>query len=159
MRTGLGATKFHPEPALIPHELGTSELVARFIYSSSRMSVTTGRIKPSAFDPPPDGALSAVHSTGLLDADVWSIGLLTLSSQPGRSTIHGRADIPVKALIDQALKAILDNKPFLRHTSVVGWPDSSDVNERKALTKLICLKLSENPSIKLVRPDTPITHS
>jgi hypothetical protein len=136
--------------------LGTSELVARFIYSSSRISVTKGRIKPAAFDPPPDAALSVVHSTGLLDAEVWETGLLTLSSQSGRSTIYGRADIPVKVLADQALKAILDNKPFPRHTSVIGWPTSSDENERKSLTKLICLRLSEDPSIKLVCPDTPI---
>jgi hypothetical protein len=156
---GSDTAKPHSETAFVPYELGTSEMVARFIYSSGRISVTKGRIKPPAFDPSPYAELSVVHSSNLLDSEVWETGLLTLSSQSGRSTIYGRADIPVKALTDQALKAILDNKPFPRHTSVIGWPNSLDENERKSLTKLICLRLSEDPSIKLVCPDTPIKQS
>jgi len=157
MRTAFSTDESRAVPTFVPYELGTSEVVARFIYSSDRISVTKGRIKPAAFNPLPHSALSVVHSTGLLDSEIWDVGRLTLGTEAGRSTIHGRADIPVKALVAQELKAILDNNPFHRHTSVVGWPNSSDSNERKSLTKLICLQLSEDATIKLVVPESPIT--
>ena len=153
---GYGSVNPVQEKPFVPHELAATELVARFIYSSSQMSKTNGRIKTSAFNPSPYDELSVVHSTGLSDSEVWNIGLLTLTTEPGRRTIYGRANIPVAALVEQALKAILDNKPFSRHTSVVGWPKSSNENEQKELRKAICLELSQNPAIKLVVPESPL---
>jgi hypothetical protein len=123
------------------------------------MSKTIGRIKTSAFDPSPYDELSVVHSTGLSDAEVWNIGSFTLGSEKGRRTIYGRANIPVRALAEQALKAMLDNKTFPRHTSVVGWPKSSNGNEQKELRKAICLELSQNPAIKLATPEIPIARN
>jgi hypothetical protein len=123
------------------------------------MSKLLPRPKWGVFDPSPHDELSVVHSTGLQDSDVWEIGLLTLGTQAGRDKIHGRADIPVTTLIDRKLRAILDHKPFKRHTSVIGWPDSSNSDERKQLRKLLCLELSQDLAIKLVIPETPITRS
>jgi hypothetical protein len=114
---------------------------------------------PDAFYPPPDDELSVVHSTGLPEFDVWEIGKLTLSTQPGRDRILGRADVPVKALVHLKLRAIRDDKPFNRHTSVVGWPESADPDERKQLRKAICLELSQDSDIKLVIPESPIIRS
>lgn len=140
-------------------ELAASELVARFIYSRSKMSKQQGRPKPGAFDPSPYNKLSVAHSTGLQDLDVWEIGRLTLGTQPGREKIHGRADIPVKSLVDSKLSAMRDDNPFKRHTSVIGWPESADSDERKQLWLDICLALSQDPDVKLVIPETPIIRS
>ncbi len=137
-------------------ELDANELVARFIHSKSHLSASRGRPKRTAFDPSPHNELSVVHSTGLPDRDVWQIGRQTLNDQPGRDKIHGRADIPVKALIDRKLCAIRDDNPFQRHTSVVGWPEPSNPDERKQQRMLICLELSQDLEIKLVMPEGPI---
>jgi hypothetical protein len=143
-----------------PCELSAKELVTRFILSEKRISKLNHQAKPEAFYPPPDYELSVVHSTGLLDRDVWEIGRLhTLSNQPGRDKIHGRADVPVKALVERKLRAIRDDNPFKRHTSVIGWPKSEDPDERKEQRNLICLELSLDPSVKLVIPESPITRS
>ena len=140
-----------------PCELVASELVTRFIYSERRMNKLCTRPKPDAFYPPPDDELSVVHSTGLRDCDVWEIGRRhTLGSQSGRDKICGRADAPVKALIERKLRAIRDDNPFKRHTSVIGWPESTDADQRKQLRKQICLELSEDPDIKLILPESPI---
>jgi len=143
----------------IPSELAASETVARFIYSKNNMSRSLGRPKPAAFYPPPDSRLSVVHSSGLLDHDVWQIGILTLGSQAGRDKIHGRADALVNALLKRKLRAILDHNPFRRHTSVIGWPESANPDEMKQQRKLICLELSQDAEIKLVIPESPIAHS
>lgn len=153
------ASEHRSDPAETSRELAACEIVVRFIYSRSQMSLSHYRPKPGAFDPVPGKPLSVVHSTGLPDSDIWEIGrLYALSTQPGRDRIHGRADVPVKALIDRELRAIRDDKPFRRHTSVVGWPESADPDERKRLRKQVCLELSQDPEIKLVIPESPITH-
>lgn len=122
------------------------------------MSTQHARPKPGAFSPSPHDELSVVHSTGLGDGDVWKIGALTLGTEPPRDKIHGRADIPVKTLVERKLRAIRDDNPFTRHTSVVGWPDSADLDERKQERKQICLELSQDLRVKLVIPDSPTTH-
>jgi hypothetical protein len=141
---------------IVSRELTAGELVARFIYSQRQISKSHGRPKPAVFDPPPDDKLSVVHSTGLSDRDVWEIGRLTLRNQPGREKIHGRADMPVKALIDRKLRATRDDNPFKRHTSVTGWPEPADRDERKQQRVQICLELSQDPDVKLVIPESPI---
>ena len=123
------------------------------------MSRLHGRPKPVAFEPPADNELSVVHSTGLSDHEIWEIGRLTLGTQSEREKIHGRADVPVKSLVERKLRAIRDDNPFQRHTSVIGWPRFSDPDERKQQRLEICLALSQDPDVKLVIPETPIMHS
>jgi hypothetical protein len=138
-------------------ELTSSELVARFIYSQRQMIKSQGRPKPAVFEPPKDDKLSVVHSTGLSDSEVWDIGRLhALVNQPGRDKICGRADLPVKVLIDRKLRAIRDDNPFQRHTSVIGWPESTDPDLRKQERVGICLELSQDPDVRLVIPVSPI---
>jgi hypothetical protein len=136
--------------------LGAGELVTRVLYAKSQFNRARMRPKPSAFDPTPYTELSVVHITGLANVTVWGLAKKTLGNQPGRDKIHARADLPVKELLEQNLRAILDDNPFKRHTSVVGWPDIAEANERKARWKEICLALSESPDVTLVIPSTPI---
>lgn len=134
-------------------------MVARFIYSLRHISKQQRRPKPVVFYPPPDSQLSVAHSTGLQDHEVWEISALTLGTQPGRDKIQGRADLPVRAFVEKKLRAIRDDEPFERHTSVIGWPEPGDLDERKQQRLLICLELSLDPDVKLVIPESPIIRS
>lgn len=98
-----------------------------------------------------------VHSTDLTENDIWRISKLTLGTQRGREKVYGRADLRVEKLIAQKLKAMRDDRPFERHTSVIGWPKDTDPNQQKADIKAICLELSHDPEVKLVLPQSPIT--
>ena len=140
----------------VPCELAPSEVVARVLYSTSRFSRQKNRPKPNAFDPSPHMELSGIHVTGLPDSTIWRIAKGTMRDQPGRDTIYARADVPVEQFVKQKLRAIRDDQPFERHTSVVGWPAITDTNERKERWKEICLALSESPEVQLVIPATPI---
>lgn len=140
----------------VPCELPASELVARFIHSKSQISKSRGMPKRTAFDPSPYDELSVVHSTGLSESEVWQIGRQTLDGQPGRGKIHGRADIPVKALVERKLRAIRDDNPFKRHSSVIGWPNPADPAARRQERVQISLELSQDSDIKLIVPESPI---
>jgi hypothetical protein len=145
------------EPPQGPFELAPSDTATRFIYSRSHIRKSDARPKPGAFSPPPSSKLSVAHSTGLPNSEVWKIGSLTLGTQPGRDTIYARADVPVRSFNDRKLRAIRDDIPFKRHTSVIGWPQSADADEAKRLRLQICLELSVDPEIVLVVPTSPIT--
>lgn len=114
------------------------------------------RPKPGAFNPSPYMELSVVHTSGMSDSEIWGVGKQTLGIEPGRDKIYGRADVPVQSLADVNLRALRDDKPFNRHTSVIDWPIESDANETKERWKQITLELSEDPRIHLVRPTTPV---
>ena len=139
-----------------PEVLAPNEQISRFLYSKSTFSLSNKRVKPGAFSPPPDLSLSAVHSTGVQELNIWSIGRRTLGTQPGRNTIYGRADLPVESLIAQKLQAIRDDNPFERHTSVVGWPQDPDKERQKEDIKAICLEISLDPKVRLVAADPPV---
>lgn len=139
-----------------PYELASSETVARIIYSTRHFSHSRMRPKSSAFDPSPYTQLSGIHVTGLPDAEIWQVAKNTARGARGRETIYARADIPVRDLINQKLRAIRDDDPFVRHTSIEGWPQMADLNERKERWKAICLALSESRDVSLVVPKTPI---
>lgn len=127
------------------------------LHAKSQFWSSRKRPKPVAFIPPPSGELSTIHITGLADTTIWEIGRNTLGEQRGRDKIYARADIPVKQLLEQKLRAVLDNKPFKRHTSVLGWPEESDANQRKERWLEIGVTLSASPEVFLVIPPEPIT--
>ena len=93
----------------------------------------------------------------MADAAVWGHSIFALGEQPGRQTIHARADVVVAALSTQNLQAVRDNGPLERHASIHGWPERDDPDERKEIWKEICLHLSQSVSVRLVVPDAPIT--
>jgi len=139
-----------------PRELTPGEVVARILYTKSHFSRERKRPKPGAFNPSPYTELSGIHVTGLADPVIWEIARNTMRDHPGRNTIYARADVPVKQFLEQKLRAVLDDKPFKRHASVVGWPIIADQDQRKERWKEICLALSESPQVQLVLPQTPV---
>jgi hypothetical protein len=136
--------------------LAAGELVTRFICSERQILKASARPKPGAFNPSPYIELSVVHSSGLSDSEIWEVGRQTLSDVAGRDHIYGRADIPVISLADVKLRALRDDKPFVRHTSVIDWPIGSDGNETKAFWKQITLELSEDLRVNLAFPVMPV---
>jgi hypothetical protein len=127
----------------VPRELAPFEVVARILYSKTQFSSQRMRPKPSAFIPPPSMKLSGIHVTDLVDSTIWETAEKnTMRNEPGRDTIYARADVPVEQFLQQKLRAIRDDQPFNRHTSVVGWPAITDMNERKERWKEICLGLA-----------------
>lgn len=146
----------NPEQIAVPYVLEPDELVTRYICSERHIRKSLARPKPGAFNPSPYMELSVVHTSGLSDLDIWEIGRQTLGSEPGREKIYGRADIRVQSLVDVKLRALRDDKPFKRHTSVVDWPIGSDANETKERWKQITLELSEDLRISLMLPTTPV---
>lgn len=97
------------------------------------------------------------HIDGLSDSGIWSLALETLTTEPGRSTVYARADIPITELLPHGLRVVRDDNPFERHSAVVGWPDSKDRNKRKEECKRIGLLLSQCEEIMLVVPAQPLT--
>lgn len=142
---------------LVPRILAPDELVARFIYTERNIRKSQNRPKPGAFNPSPHIELSVVHSSGLNDGQIWEVGKQTLGTQPGRGNIYGRVDVPVQSILDVKLRALRDDSPFNRHTSVIDWPIGSDGNQTKELWKKITLELSEDPHVQLALPATPVT--
>ena len=124
-------------------ELDAMQVVSRFMYTKKHMSGEHGRPKRQAFDPGKYEEVSVVHSSELLDRQIWELGQQTIGTQQGRSKIYGRADIPVKCLKTRKLKAIRDNKPFPRHSCVVGWPRDNDPDQQKQKRLEICLELAK----------------
>jgi hypothetical protein len=151
-----GSAGAEPQTVFVPYVLSADERVSRFIYTHRNIRRTAHRPKPGAFDPSPYMELSVAHTSNLSDAQVWRIGGQTLGSQPGRSTIYARADIPVLCLSDVKLRALRDDRRFRRHTSVIDWPLGSDTNETKALWKEICLELSEDLRVNLAVSPGPV---
>jgi hypothetical protein len=139
--------------------LSDDETVARLLYSKSHFSRPANRPKPAAFDPSPHRELSTLHITGMTDAAVWGYSVVALGDQLGRRTIYARVDVGVIALSAQNLTAVRDDDPFERHTSVHGWPERDDEDEKKAVWKEICLQLSQSHSAQLVVPTEPITRA
>lgn len=141
------------------YELRACELVSRFIYSRSAFSKENNRIRLGAFIPPPDSKLSVLHSSGLQEQEIWESARQTLRTQIGREKVYGRADLVVRELIDRKLKAIRDDDPFERHTSVVGWPQNADPDQRKADIKALCLELSQDTDTRVLILDSPIQNT
>jgi hypothetical protein len=132
-------------------------MVSRFIYTKRNIIISAGKPRPNAFEPPEDRQLSTVHSTNLSNDSVWLLARKTLG--PKRPHMYARADLAVRDLIEQELRAIRNDDPFERHTNVVGWPDSADADDRKSKTIEICLKLCHAPSMNLVFPPEKIVWS
>jgi hypothetical protein len=146
------------ERQAVPRVLASDDLVTRFVYSERNIRKAQARPKPGAFNPSPYTELSVVHSSGLPDDEIWDTGRQTLGTEQGRNKIYGRADVPVQSFHDVKLRALRDDNPFKRHTSVKDWPIGSDGGETKAIWKQITLELSEDLRISLAFPNALIEH-
>jgi len=118
--------------------------VARFLLASSQFARTTGRVKVGAFLPPANGRLSVFDTTRADEDAIWSLGRIHVA-EPRRKTLHGRADLDVKAVHDQGLRIDVAPPPP-EHANVVGWPADDGAQEAVALQLAERSRLVLNPS-------------
>jgi hypothetical protein len=127
-----------------------ADVLSRFLFHKNHFKRLENRALPEAFMPPHDLQLSAFLTTGMTGAEIWQMGKDTLASHP-QPRLHGRADIDVRSVQAQKLKAIRDDNPY-RHVSVVGWPSYGD---GKDLVKSIAQELARTSRLTLL--PTPLT--
>jgi hypothetical protein len=110
------------ESSQIGSELLPNERLSRYIFSRSQF--TPGRVKPRAFEPPPDLKLSVFRIDGLDEKKIWEIGLHDARG-PSNRTLHARGDVTVAIVKGVSLHARREEPPP-RHAVINGWPASKD---------------------------------
>ena len=61
-------------------ELGPQELISRFIYTEKNIKKSEKRLRPNAFEPPPDERqLSTAHFTDLSNDSIWQFAIFSIS--------------------------------------------------------------------------------
>ena len=94
------------------------DVLARFLFQKRHFKRTENRATPEAFMPPLDLQLSVYLVTDTSADATWDLGKHVLAEHP-RPRLYGRADIDVRTVHAQKLKALRDDDPP-RHVNVVG---------------------------------------
>jgi hypothetical protein len=141
-----------PVPGLIDEDP-----LARFLLFERHYAATKNRVKPAAFEPPPDGiaATSVFAIRGLPEATVWELGQVFVATLRGR-TLKARADVQVRHVREVSLQVVLDNVPA-RHVNIVGWPAEKSARKSclQELAARATLKLA--PGNNVGEPTGPVS--
>jgi len=123
--------------------LDPSEPLSRFLTQSGHF--TTGRVKPRAFLPGPDGTTSTFRTHGLTADEIWALGESLLAAPRGQH-LYGSGDLSVSSVVDTGLSVDPDNDPP-RHAGIVGWPEGKDARLSRAqrLAASASLRLRKSP--------------
>ena len=132
-----------------------ADVLSRFImqerhYRKSALDDVKGGARPEAFMPPPDQKLSTFLTTGVIAAEIWSIGRSVLQTG-SRSTMYGRADLSVAVIRENGLRAMRDDHPE-RHVNVTGWPTLTDKDAEKSAIKSVAQELAAQAILRLLSP-------
>lgn len=117
-----------PEPEPSP-AVGPGESIARHCRNRSHIA-GGGKVKYSAFMPPPNLRLSVVRRDGLNEQEVESIGRQYVDKD-----VKGHATLPAAAIRARNLTFDPNGEPFSRHANVLGW-DDDDARNRLAASAL-----------------------
>jgi len=128
--------------------------LARFILFEGHYAATKNRVKPAAFEPPPDGIATSVFAIrSLPEATVWELGQVFVATPRGR-TLKARADVRVRDVREVSLQVALDNVPA-RHANIVGWPSEKSARKSclqelaaRATLKLAPAAMSGSPPVQ-----------
>lgn len=119
-----------------------TEVVSRYLLSSSDFSASVSRIKPRAFEPSPqDKCTSVFRIDGLQEDEIWGIGYENVA-KPRDRRIHARADFSVAVLAKIGL-TIRPKEPPKRHALIDGWTTEKHIIMARAQ------ELAANASLKL----------
>ncbi len=121
------------------------DLLARFLLQKSHFKRTENRATPEAFMPPPDLKLSVYQITNISDIEIWTLGQNVLQQHP-QPRLYGKADVHVRAVHRQKLKAVRDDDPP-RHVNVTGWPS---YGTGKDLIKSMAQELARASTLNLL---------
>lgn len=108
-----------------------TDRLSRFLFFRRWYAPTTGRVKPEAFVPHPHIELSVSCTEGLDEDIVWQIGRDTAESRRDKPTLHARADLAARAIREQQLEVVRDDRP-LYHANIVGWEGEKGAQLSKA---------------------------
>ncbi|NOQ80510.1 MAG: hypothetical protein GQ546_14060 [Gammaproteobacteria bacterium] len=114
-----------PEPSVT---VDSSEIIARFLTSSSHVAKSKGRIKYASYLPAPDGETSVYRVSGISNHEIDDIGDKYVREprikNGGKCTIHGWSE--VEAIVILNTKIIIEPKtiPHARHANLKNWLDT-----------------------------------
>jgi len=109
------------------------ERLSRFLFSRSWFRPDKREVKPNAFIPPPDGALSVCCTDGLEENPVWQLGRATATARADHPTLYGRGDFVARSARAKNLRVERDDQPR-RHATITGWPsDGKEAIRMKAV--------------------------
>jgi hypothetical protein len=123
----------------LPVEVANSELIARFIVSSSWIAKTIGRVKHQAYLPAADGDTSVFRTQFGEGQVLWDAGSQVAEGR----TVHGAGLTRVEIVKRHGLDVIAAEPPP-RHANVRGWPKDPDPELQKARRKLIAEAIAED---------------
>ena len=106
-----------PSPVVLP-----GESIARHCRNNSHIA-GGGRVKYSAFMPPPNGRLSVVRSDGLTTQEVETIGRQFVHPE-----VKGHATLTANEILDRNLLFDPNGVPFSQHANVLNWHDDDARN-------------------------------
>lgn len=118
--------------------------ISRFLLASNQFARSTGRVKTSAFLPPPSRRLSVFESTTASEGRIWELGTVHVAS-PRRKRLHARADLGAATILVESL-AIEPAPPPPEHANVVGWPENDGSEEEIAIRLAKRARLVLNPT-------------
>jgi hypothetical protein len=123
--------------------LDPAEPISRFLTQSGQF--TTGRVKPAAFLPGPDGTTSTFRTQGLTADEKWALGEALVATPRGRR-LYGSGDLSVSSVVVTGLSIDPDDDPP-RHAGIIGWPEGKDARLSLAqrLAASAALRLRELP--------------
>jgi hypothetical protein len=102
-------------------------------------------VKHDAFMPPDDLEFSVTRLRGATSEEVWTVGE-QVAVESSRS-LHGRADIEVRAFGDRQLQTIKDKLPNNpNHAKVIGW------SRDKPGQMIIAKELAATPGLRRIAP-------
>ena len=74
--------------------------------------------------PPPDLKLSTYTTHGLVEKEIWSIGIKNVAEPQGK-TLRGRGDVRVATIKSARLDLDFDDVRK-RHATITGWPNEKE---------------------------------
>ncbi len=130
------------DPANVP-DVGSDELLARYVLQRSHIRGSDQTLKPDAFIPHPHTDLSVTRHILATDAEVWSVGQ-QIAGARGR-TLYGRGDFRTAVCLKHQLvvrAAPIEGNP--NHADVSGWP--GDKPAQKSIAQEIAAVTSFVPT-------------
>jgi hypothetical protein len=109
-------------------------------------SVVNRKVKPKAFEPPPELELSVFRPVGLDEDSIWSWGE-THVARPRGKTLRGRASVRVVEITSLHLEVVADNEPC-RHAYITRWP--GDKGAQMVLAQQLAAIATFSPHVEAV---------
>lgn len=128
-----------------------SEKIGRFIFSKSDFSITTKRVKYTAFLPASDKKASVYRIDDCTEEQIQVIDQKFVSGRrnDGRKS-KARADLLTKQIRESQLDVVSDPFPHIRHANIEGYSNEESENILRAIELAKSAVLVENQKTEKV---------